>query len=160
MLPSAQIHPLVAAYIEAGVSIGAPRLAEHNGGPLAGVAPNQLTIRNGRRVSAADAFLAPHLGRANLTLMTAVLVERLTIERGRVAAVRVRRDDRDECLHADVVVLAAGAIGSPLLLMRSGVGDPEDLKAVGVDCRLALRGVGRNLHDHLLAAGLVFSARR
>jgi choline dehydrogenase-like flavoprotein len=160
MLPSAQIHPLVAAYMEAGVSIGAPRLAEHNGGPLAGVAPNQLTIRNGRRVSAADAFLAPHLGRANLTLMTAVLVERLTIERGRVAAVRVRCDDRDECLHADVVVLAAGAIGSPLSLMRSGVGDPEDLKAVGVDCRLALRGVGRNLHDHLLAAGLVFSARR
>ena len=54
-----QIHPLVAAYMAAGVSIGAPRLAEHNGGPLAGVAPNQLTIRNGRRVSAADAYLAP-----------------------------------------------------------------------------------------------------
>ena len=160
LLPSTQIHPLVAAYIEAGVSIGAPRLAEHNGGPLAGVAPNQLTIRNGRRVSAADAYLTPHLARANLTLVAGGPVEALAIERGRVAAARVRRDGHEELLHADVVVLAAGAIGSPLLLMRSGIGDPEELKAAGVDCRLALRGVGHNLHDHLLAAGLVFSARQ
>ena len=160
MLPSTQIHPLVAAYIEAGVSIGAPRLAEHNGGPLAGVAPNQLTIRNGRRVSAADAYLTPHLGRANLTVVAGGLVEALAIERGRVAAARVRRDGHEELLRADIVVLSAGAVGSPLLLMRSGVGDPEELKAADVDCRLALRGVGHNLHDHLLAAGLVFSARQ
>ena len=160
MLPSTQIHPLVAAYIEAGVSIGAPRLAEHNGGPLAGVAPNQLTIRNGRRVSAADAYLTPHLARANLTLVAGGLVEALAIERGRVAAARVRRDGHEELLHTDIVVLSAGAIGSPLLLMRSGVGDPEELKAADVDCRLALRGVGHNLHDHLLAAGLIFSARQ
>jgi pyridoxine 4-oxidase len=160
MLPSAEIHPLVAAYIEAGVSIGAPRLAEHNGGPLAGVAPNQLTIRDGRRVSAADAYLTPNFTRANLTVVTDGLVERLVIEGGRVAGARVRREGRDELLHADVVVLSAGAIGSPLLLMRSGIGDPEELKEAGVDCRLGLRGVGHNLHDHLLAAGLVFSARQ
>ncbi len=160
MLPSTQIHPLVAAYIEAGVSIGAPRLAEHNGGPLAGAAPNQLTIRNGRRVSAADAYLTPHLGRANLTVVAGGLVEALAIERGRVAAARVRRGGHEELLRADIVVLSAGAVGSPLLLMRSGVGDPEELKAADVDCRLALRGVGHNLHDHLLAAGLIFSARQ
>jgi pyridoxine 4-oxidase len=160
MLPSTHIHPLVAAYIEAGVSIGAPRLSEHNGGRLAGVAPNQLTIRNGRRVSAADAYLTPHLARANLTLVAGGLVEALAIERGRVAAARVWRDGHEELLHADIVVLSAGAIGSPLLLMRSGIGDPEELKAADVDCRLTLRGVGHNLHDHLLAAGLVFSARQ
>ena len=95
-----------------------------------------------------------------MTLIADGPVEALAIERGRVAAARVRRDGHEELLHADVVVLAAGAIGSPLLLMRSGIGDPEELKAAGVDCRLALRGVGHNLHDHLLAAGLVFSARQ
>jgi pyridoxine 4-oxidase len=160
LLPDEQIHPLVRDYMAAGVTIGAPQLGDHNAGPLAGVAPNQLTIRDGRRLSVADAYLAPVLGRPNLTLLTEILVHELVLQGGRARGVRITRDGAEEIVTADRIVLCAGAVASPLLLMRSGIGDPEILRGAGIACRHELPEVGRNLHDHLLAAGNVYHARR
>lgn len=160
LLPSDEVHPLVRAYMEAGVSLGAPRLAEHNAGPLAGVAPNQLTIKAGRRVSGADAYLEPALRRPNLSVVTEGVGRDLVMAGCRVTGLRAGAGASERFYSATTVVLAAGAIGSPLLLLRSGIGDPDELRAASVACRVANSGVGRNLHDHLLAAGLVFSARQ
>ena len=129
-------------------------------GPWPGLSPNQLSIRGGRRVTAADAYLAPAVHRANLTVLAGLSAERLLIDHGRATGLLVHRDGTAEILRAGAVILAAGALGSPLLLMRSGIGDPDDLKAAGVSCRIDSPGVGQNLQDHLLAAGLVFSARQ
>ncbi|MGO4722295.1 MULTISPECIES: GMC family oxidoreductase [unclassified Inquilinus] len=160
LLPGDEIHPLVRDYMDAGVSIGAPRLGDHNAGPLTGAAPNQLTIRDGRRVSVADAYLVPALGRPNLTLLTDVLVHDLVMQAGRACGARITRGGVQEILTADRIVLCAGTVASPLLLMRSGIGDPDTLRGAGIACRHELPEVGRNLHDHLLAAGNVYRARR
>jgi choline dehydrogenase-like flavoprotein len=159
LLPTAELHPLVQAFMAAGRDVGAPDLGDHNAGQLAGVAANSLTIRNGKRVSVADAYLTAET-RARLTLLTGANVERLLIEGSRVAGVEVRRGGGTQTLYADTILVSAGTVASPLLLMRSGIGDPAVLQAAGVPVRIPLPGVGRNLHDHLLAAGLVFAARR
>lgn len=160
LLPDEQIHPLVRDYMDAGLAIGAPWLGDHNAGPLAGVAPNQLTIRKGRRLSVADAYLVPALGRPNLTLLTGILVHELVLQGGRARGVRVTWGGAEEIVTADRIVVCAGAVASPLLLMRSGIGDPGTLRGAGIACRHDLPEVGRNLHDHLLAAGNVYRARR
>ncbi len=158
-LPSDEVHPIARAFMEAGAALGAPRLSEHNAGPLAGVSPNQLTIKAGRRVTSADAYLQPAWHRPNLTILTEAAVQDLRVERDRVTGARLLQGASRRNVTADTVVVAAGAIGSPLLLLRSGIGDPRSLSVAGVACRLPLAGVGRNLHDHLLAAGLVYAAR-
>ncbi len=161
LLPSEDVSPLVRSYMAAGQAIGAPALRDHNGPTLNGTAPNSLTIRAGKRVSAADAYLtASVLGRPNLTLVTGFEVERLLFDKSRATGVEGVQDSQPTAVLADRVILAAGAVASPLLLMRSGVGDPEVLAAAGVRCRLDRRAVGRNLHDHLLAAGNLYRARR
>jgi len=157
-LPDTEVHPVVRAYMAAGISIGAPRLVEHNAGPLAGVAPNQLTVRNGLRHSAADAYLAPCRHRPNLTVITDAHVERLALGTNRATGLQVCIGGKPEFLAADRIVLCAGAIGSPLLLMRSGIGDPAELRAASVACLAANPAIGRNLHDHLLA-GVVYASR-
>jgi choline dehydrogenase-like flavoprotein len=157
-LPSDDLHPIVGAFMEAGRSLGAPDLGEHNAGPLAGVAPNSLAIRGGRRVSVADAYLTAAV-RSRLSLFTCATVERLVLARSRVVGVELRRGRSVEALGAGIVVVSCGTVASPLLLMRSGIGDPAVLRAAGVACGVALSGVGRNLHDHLLA-GIVYASRQ
>lgn len=159
-LPDAELSPVVRAYMEAGLALGVPHLGDHNGRNLKGVAANSLTIRDGRRVSAADAWLVPALDRPNLTLITGATVERLELEGSRVTGATLVRDGRTEPVFADTVLICAGAVASPLLLMRSGIGAPAVLAKAGVACRLASPDVGENLHDHLLAAGNLYRARR
>ncbi|HTW27150.1 MAG TPA: GMC oxidoreductase [Acetobacteraceae bacterium] len=154
------LSPVAAAFIEAGQAIGAPMLASHKAGPLAGATVNTLTIRDGRRVSVADAYLAGAVRRPNLTISTGAVVERLAIEQGRVRGAVIRQGGASSVAEADRVVLCLGTIGSPLLLLRSGIGDAEQLRSFGIACAVALPAVGRNLHDHLLAAGNVYAARR
>ena len=120
---------------------------------------NQLTIRNGRRMSVADAYLLPILDRPNLHVITGAEIERLEFSGDRAVGAWVRQEQTATFLAADTVVLCAGAIDLPVMLMRSG-GDPAELARVRVPCRLPLRETGRNLHDHLLAAGNVYAARR
>ncbi|WP_431219995.1 GMC family oxidoreductase [Leifsonia xyli] len=148
--------PLVADYLAAWGELGVERIPDHNRGEMIGATPNSLTIADGRRVTASDAFLDPALGRPNLHLVDRATVHTLLIDRGRVVGARYERDGRLETIHADVVVLAAGAVADPLLLMRSGVGDPQTLRQAGVTVVVESPGVGSNLHDHLLGAGNVY----
>ncbi|MBS7543110.1 GMC family oxidoreductase [Ancylobacter oerskovii] len=159
-LPGEELSPVVQAYMAAGLARGIPAIGEHNGGPLNGVAPNSLTIRDGKRVSAADAYLTPALARPNLHLITGVKVHRLILDGDRVTGVLAEIDGQPQRLFAERLCLCAGAVASPLLLMRSGIGPAEALKAAGIACLADRAEIGGNLHDHLLTAGNVYRARR
>jgi pyridoxine 4-oxidase len=159
-LPDDEVSPVARAYMASGNALGVPPLAEHNGGPLNGTSANSLTIRNGRRVSAADAYLTPVMDRSNLTVIPWVTVHRLRIANGRVTGVEATVGGHDELYTGDTIILTAGSVADPLLLMRSGVGDPEILHRAGVGCVLERRELGRNLHDHLLGAGNVYRTRK
>jgi choline dehydrogenase-like flavoprotein len=167
MLPDADLSPVVRAYMAAGLAAGIPWLGDHNTGELLGVAPNSLTIRAGRRVTAADAYLEPVRARPNLTVISHARVLELTLSATRVggSATRVSGvtaliDGRLTALDAGMTILCAGTIASPLLLMRSGIGPAASLERAGVACRWDHPGVGENLHDHLLTAGNVYRARQ
>jgi pyridoxine 4-oxidase len=151
-------HPLALAFMAAAEQCGLPPTDEHNGAEMCGPTRNTLTIENGKRQSAADAYLAPALGRENLTLLAERQARRLLFAGERCAGVCL--SGGEEVRAARAVILAAGAIGSPLLLMHSGIGPAAELRAVGIVPRLDMPGVGRNLHDHLLGAGNVYAARK
>ncbi len=113
-----------------------------------------------KRQSTADAYLHPVSDRANLTVRTAALARRLTFEGQRCTGVEYLRDGELEQAAANAeVIVCAGAIDSPRLLLLSGVGPADHLREVGVDVVADLPGVGRNLHDHLLL-GIVYEASR
>ncbi|WP_308466974.1 GMC family oxidoreductase [Rathayibacter soli] len=160
MLPGAEVSPVVVDYLAAWESLGLRRISDHNSGEMIGATPNSLTIRNGKRVTVADAYLFPVKTRPNLTVVEGTLVHRLRLIGDRVSSVEVSRDGHDEIFHADTVILAAGSIGDPLLLMRSGVGDNVVLAAADVPTALNRPDVGRNLHDHLLGAGNLYRSRK
>ena len=111
-----------------------------------------VTQKNGERHSAADAYLKPALDRPNLTAETGAQATEVTIEGGRATGVRYSQDGRSRSVEAaEEVLLSAGAVNSPQLLMLSGVGDPDHLADHGIDVEAASPGVGRNLRDHLFA---------
>lgn len=141
--------PAYAAFIEAGQQLGHPFNADFNGATQTGFGPFQLNIKDGRRWSAADAFLKPALKRPNLTVETGCHVLRLNTDGKRVTGLRIRTEGRQENRPAGAVVLAAGAIGSPHLMMLSGLGPADHLRDVGVDVVLDQPEIGANLHDHL-----------
>jgi pyridoxine 4-oxidase len=155
-----RLHPVAEAFMRAAEEAGFPPSGDHNGPRMEGPAPNSLTIRHGRRVSAADAYLDPARGRPNLSVVTDALVERVVLEKGRATGVEARVGGERRTLHAETVVLAAGTVSSPLILMRSGIGPPDELSRHGLACRVEAPAVGEHLHDHLLAAGNVYRARR
>jgi choline dehydrogenase-like flavoprotein len=160
MLPDADLSPVVRDYMASGMAAGIPWRGEHNTGALLGIAPNSLTIRGGRRVTVADAYLEPIRGRSNLTLVSGARVQDLVWSGSRVSGVNARIDGQAATLSAALVVLCAGTLESPLVLQRSGIGPAESLRRAGIDCRLHHPGVGENLHDHLLTAGNVYRTRR
>ena len=138
------------AMIAAGAGLGWPVKADVNApddGEGIGYAPR--TIHKGRRQSAAEAFLRPAARRPNLTVLTDAMVDRVVFEGRRAVGVSVIRDGRTEVVRADrEVILACGAMASPGVLERSGVGDPERLRALGVPVVQASPGVGENLSEH------------
>ncbi|HTX31127.1 MAG TPA: GMC family oxidoreductase N-terminal domain-containing protein [Solirubrobacteraceae bacterium] len=143
-------RPLDAALLQASTAAGVPRIADYNGPEQDGVSMFQVTQRGGRRWSCADAFLRPVLKRPNLDVRTRSLVLGLELDGNRVSGVRVRQGRAGEEVigAAREVILSAGAIGSPQLLLLSGIGPAADLEAVGVPTRHDLPGVGHNLQDH------------
>lgn len=160
-LPDDDVSPVARAYMEAGRALGAPTLTDHNGGQLKGTAPNSLTIRNGKRLSVADAYLTREVrARPNLTILTSAVVDKCALEGGRVVSVHATRPDGRCEISGETVVLAAGAVATPLILFRSGIGDPATLEGAGIAPRIANREVGRNLQDHLLGFGNVYRARQ
>ena len=135
---------------EAAAAAGYPKVDDFNTGDNEGSSYFQVNQRRGLRVSAATAFLKPVLKRPNLTLETGVTVDRVLIEDGRATGVVYRRHGKTVTARArGEVVLSAGAIGSPAILQRSGIGDPGRLAAAGIAVAHAAPGVGANLQDHL-----------
>lgn len=160
MLPDAELNPVVRAYMAAGLAAGIPWRGDHNTGALLGIAANSLTIRAGRRVTAADAYLEPVRARANLTVMSHAMVHALAVSGTRVAGVTAKIGGRLATLSAGMTILCAGTIATPLLLLRSGIGPAHSLARAGVACVSDHPGVGDNLHDHLLTAGNVYRAKQ
>ncbi|MGR3515107.1 MAG: GMC family oxidoreductase [Paracoccaceae bacterium] len=149
---SAVSRDCVDKYLEAAVNLGFPKTEDYNGATQEGVGHFQLTMRNGRRCSSAVAYLGPAKRRHNLTVLTNCPAEKLVFEGTRVTAVRVSHNGKSTTIRArKEIVLSAGAIGSPQLLMVSGIGAPEELSKHGIDVVHALNGVGQNLQDHLQA---------
>ncbi|MDX8534127.1 GMC family oxidoreductase [Mesorhizobium sp. VK25A] len=161
-LPSDHVSPVARAFIEAGASLGLPRLEGHNSGQMIGVTPNSLNIRDGRRVTVADAWLTPIVrSRGNLTVLTGSQVRRLTLDGNQVRSLEIVGPHGSPLeVLADQVVLCAGALESPALLMRSGIGPHDTLEAAGVGCLIDMPEIGRNLQDHLLGAGNLYAARK
>ena len=143
-------HRLTRAFVRAAQEAGLPFNPDFNSGRQEGAGFYQSTTRDGRRCSTAVGYLKPALSRPNLTVRTGVQVERLTIESGRATGVVIRADGEEKRLMAErEVIVAAGAIGSPKLLMLSGIGPADHLASVGIAVRHALSGVGENLQDHM-----------
>ncbi len=143
-------RPMCRGLLEACAAAGIPRIADYNGPEQDGASMFQVTQRNGRRWSTADAFLRPVLKRPNLDVRVKATMLRLELEGNRAVGVRLLRGRRGEqVVRAErEVVLCAGAIASPQLLLLSGIGPADELRQVGVHVRHELQGVGRNLQDH------------
>ncbi len=139
--------PICEAYFEAAAALGIPRNADVNGAAQDGVGYYQLTQRNARRSSAAMAYLRPIRGRANLTVRTGADVRRITTRNGRAAGVELM--DGTSLTATREVLLCAGAIGSPRLLMLSGIGPADHLSDLGIGVVHDQPQVGANLQDHL-----------
>ncbi|MCG6883751.1 MAG: GMC family oxidoreductase N-terminal domain-containing protein [Silicimonas sp.] len=143
---------VVDLYLDAAENAGYRRNPDYNGRTQEGVGHFQLTMRNGRRCSSAVAYLGPAKRRQNLTILTECPAKCLTFDGKRATGVEVTYKGRTTTIRARrEIVLSAGAIASPQLLMVSGIGDPDHLKDHGIEVLQPLKGVGRNLQDHLQA---------
>jgi choline dehydrogenase-like flavoprotein len=142
--------PICDAFIRAGQELGIPHNHDFNGRQQAGLGFYQLTQRDRRRSSASLGYLKPNQHRKNLTIIQNTFVSRIALENRRAKGIVVRRDNREEMIYAArEVIVTSGAIGSPKLLMQSGIGPADHLKSVGVSVHHNLPGVGSNLQDHL-----------
>jgi choline dehydrogenase len=150
-------RPICDAWVAAAQEAGYPFNPDYNGATQEGVGYFQLTTRNGRRCSSAVAFLNPVRGRENLTILTRAQASHITFDGTRATGVAYR--DRGGVSHVvragREVILSSGAIGSPQLLMLSGLGEAAHLQEHGIEPLCDLPGVGRNMQDHLQAR-LVF----
>lgn len=152
-----EVTPFQAACLQAAPRAGLPVVADLNDlDEEVGIGLSPVNIVDGVRWNAAFAYLDPQRGRGALTVCGDTLVDRLLIRGGRVDGVAVVRGGAPRAVRCGRVVLCGGAYGSPAVLLRSGVGDPQALAAHGIATVLERRGVGRNLHDHP-ATGLVFA---
>ncbi len=142
-------NPLSEAYFQAAMAAGIPRNDDYNGPVQDGVGYYQTTIRNGRRCSAAVAFLKPAMKRGNLRVITRALAGRVLFAGTRATGVAFTENGVDKMVRAKrEVILCGGAINSPQLLMLSGIGSPAHLAEHGIAPMADLPGVGQNLQDH------------
>jgi choline dehydrogenase len=144
-------HAVTEAYLESARAAGYAINEDYNARSQEGVSRAQLTVRRGFRCSSADAFVTPLLGRRNFTLLLHASVDKIEMTGGRAQAVLFRHKGKQVREFARDVVVCAGAINSPKLLMLSGIGDSEELARHNIDVTLRLPGVGRYFKDHPLA---------
>ncbi len=158
--PAAEPNEVLLACLSGAVETGQRRAHDISGGLEEGFAPVDLNIVDGRRQSAADAYLTPVLDRPNLDVVTGATAHRLLFEGERCVGVEYGvREQVHTVRAAREVVLTAGSIGSAQILLRSGIGPERELREARVDLFHSLPGVGRNLHDHPLV-NLVHRTRR
>lgn len=143
-------NPMDHVFLDAANHLQLRACADFNTAEPEGVGIYQVTQKNGTRHSTGAAFLAPVRTRANLEILTGAEVQRVEITDGRATGVTLRRNDRTETVKAKTeVILSAGAIGSPDVLLRSGVGPADQLRSAGIEVVADLPGVGQNLQDHV-----------
>jgi choline dehydrogenase len=143
--PDLERTPIHQAAVNAMIEAGIPVVEDHNQPGAVGVGPMPMTSRAGHRVTTLDAYLAPRQRPANLAIRGGSIVDAVELEGGRATGVRLADGSR---LSAGRVVICAGTYGSPAILLRSGIGPPADLGALGIPVVADLPGVGSNLADH------------
>ncbi|MGI9499256.1 MAG: GMC family oxidoreductase, partial [Geminicoccaceae bacterium] len=142
-------HPLTRCFVQACQQAGIPYTADFNGPDQAGAGVYQTTTRHARRCSTATGYLRPVQSRRNLEVRTDCMIQRILVEGGGATGVTYyQHGQMGEAKAAREVIVTAGAIGSPKLLMLSGIGPAKHLRAHGIDVVRDLEGVGRNLQDH------------
>ncbi len=147
------------AFVETAERLQIPRNYDFNGEKIEGVGFVQLNVRNGRRVSTAVGYLKPNLSRQNLRLMTETHVCRILLDGKRAVGLEVEQWGRIKRIRARrQVIVSGGSINSPVLLLASGIGPAAELKAMGIDVRHDLPGVGKDLQDHLMVR-MVFKSK-
>ncbi len=145
-------NPISGRFLSAGDRYGLPINQDFNGPTMKGVGIYNVTQKEGRRLSSYRAFLHPHLNRSNLTLLTGCEVQNLKMAGTSVRGLLIRHAESDEVselIAAREVILCAGSIATPHILMKSGIGDRDELQKAGIDVISHLPGVGKNLQDHL-----------
>ena len=142
-------HRLTRAFVQACQELGMPYNHDFNGLKQEGAGAYQITTRNAKRCSAATGYLRPALGRPNLKLMTGAMVTRIVVENGQAVGVEIVENGRATLHRAErEVLITSGAVGSPKLMLLSGLGPADELRAVDVPVVADIPGVGKNLHDH------------
>jgi choline dehydrogenase len=148
-------NPIATAFLGAARDVGLPVVEDHNGPQMEGASYFNLTIKNGRRFSVADAYVRPARHRPNLTVVTGAETRRLLVEGTRCRGVEYVTDGAVASARAErETILCAGAIGSPRLLMLSGIGPAQHLRGLGIRVLVDSPGVGADLQDHVLLAGI------
>lgn len=142
------LHPVSAAFLAAAVDAGFEYRADLNEPDAIGVGPVPLNARAGTRVSTAGAYLVPHLARPNLRVLSGVVARRVLVAGTRTVGVEVESAGRRRLLRAGAVVVSAGAVGTPHLLMCSGIGAAQHLSRLGIGVVVDLPGVGQGFGDH------------
>ncbi len=143
-------NPLFRAFIQAGAEAGFPQTSDFNGRSQEGFGPYQMTIHEGRRWSAASAYLSPALDRPNLKIESNAHVTRVLFEGERAVGVEyAQKKEKFQVRAIREVILSGGAVNTPQVLLLSGVGDSEILGRFGIPVVADVKGVGRNLQDHL-----------
>lgn len=152
-IPEDKRHALSQAFVAAAMQIGIEPTEDFNRERLDGVGFNHTTTKDGRRASAWQSFVAPILENPLLTVTPDALVDRVITEDGRAVGVNYASNGEEHTAYASrEVIVCAGAIGSPAILLRSGIGPKAHLDSLGIDTVVDLPGVGENLHDHLLVS--------
>ncbi|WP_020394796.1 choline dehydrogenase [Thiolinea disciformis] len=145
-----RLNPLYRAFIDAGINAGYPESKDVNGYQQEGFGPMQMTVKNGVRCSTSLAYLKPALERPNLSVKTGVLVHKVMLEKRKAIGIEYEIAGQLEQVYCNAeVIMAAGSIGSPTILERSGIGKAEALSQAGIKVAHALEGVGENLQDHI-----------
>lgn len=154
--------PLAPAFVSACEQVGIPRGADYNGAEQAGAGMFQFTIKDGKRHSAATAFLKPAMTRPNLNVITQALTKRVILEKGRAVGVEfiTGKNTTQTATAKREVVLSAGSFQSPQLLMLSGIGPKDELRRQGIEVKHELAGVGQNLQDHLFTGVSALCSQR
>lgn len=147
-------HPSSELFLAACEAAGHPRNNDFNGADQHGAGFYEFTINRGIRASSASAFLRPARNRPNLTVLTSALAEKILFEGKQACGLTFIRNTVRKSVRAGEIILSAGAINSPQLLLLSGIGPAQQLKSLGIDVICDLPGVGENLHDHLLVQQL------
>ena len=151
-------NPLSRNFIQAGTQLGYALNDDFNGPHQAGFGLYQVTQRNGQRCSTAGAYLRPALKRPNLKLLTRALTGKVLLNGDGATGVEVFHKGQMQQIYAGEIILCSGAINSPQLLMLSGIGPADHLRATGIRVQRDLKGVGQNLQDHLDICTLISSS--